>query len=171
MGRSMRWRWCLAAGVVTLAAACGPVKAAWRRSAPGEPQLIWEEQGNWRAESVSVAAQGLPAVAPGVRRGVWGETPDGTYQLLDASVAEAPHVHAEHDLTIVLLRGRGALIIGTRRHALAAGDVVHVGRGLVHHFHPVPDTSVLGLAIYQPQLKKPDYLVVDPPSRAKSHVD
>jgi mannose-6-phosphate isomerase-like protein (cupin superfamily) len=120
------------------------------------PLLVWEGTGPPGARSADAAAAELATVAPGVAAGAWGASADATFQLLRAGVAEEPHVHDHHDLTVVLLRGRGAVIVAGRRYDLQAGDVLHVGRGRVHHFHPAGGEAALALAIYTPRLEGPD---------------
>ena len=119
------------------------------------PTLVWEGGGAPRATRVETAVSTLRSVAPGVRSGVWGDSPDATFQLLDAQVAESPHVHERHDLTVVLIAGEGRLVVEDREYVLREGDVVHVERGRVHHFHP--KKSVLGLVIFSPRLEGIDY--------------
>ncbi len=140
-----------AAGVL---AACGPVTGSGR-----EPRLVWEGEGPPRAGDAMEVAQALPQAGPGLRRGVWGEGLDATYQLLQTETPEPPHLHAEHDLTVVVLRGGGTLFVEDRRLEVGAGDVLHIARGRVHHFHPAPGTIVTGLAIYTPRLEKPDFVL------------
>jgi mannose-6-phosphate isomerase-like protein (cupin superfamily) len=121
--------------------------------APGQrdPRLIWVGADGVRVERASEARTGLTATIPGVRAGTWGATADATYQLIEAEVSERPHVHDAHDLTVVLLRGRGDLRVDGASIPMHAGDVVHLTRGRAHHFHPAAGKT-LGLAIYTPRL-------------------
>jgi len=121
------------------------------------PRLIWEGAGAPRAATASEWASTLAVRQPGVRAGAWGSSPDATFQLLEARAPERPHVHDTHDLTVVLLRGRGVLRVEGREHPMAAGDVVHIGRGRVHAFVPSGSEPTLGLAIFSPATAKSDY--------------
>ncbi len=125
--------------------------------ASAAPRLIWEGAGTPRTAPASEWASSLAVRQPGVRAGAWGVSPDATFQLLEARVPERPHVHDAHDLTVVLLRGRGVLHVEGRDHPMAAGDVVHIGRGRVHAFVPSGPEPTLGLAIFSPATQKPDY--------------
>ena len=107
----------------------------------------------------SAVAETLVPRSPGVRAGIWGPSPAATFQLLEASTAELPHVHREHDLTVVLLRGHGVLWVEYRAHRLRAGDVVHIARGRPHHFHPA-DGAVRALAIFTPTLDEVDFVPI-----------
>jgi mannose-6-phosphate isomerase-like protein (cupin superfamily) len=151
----MRSSRCLRAalGVVVLA---GIADAGCTRTSR-TPRLVWEGAGGPRAGDARTATAALPQAAPGVRMGPWGETPDASFLLLAAEADEVPHVHDEHDLTVVILEGGGWLAVEDRRWDLAAGDVVHVRRGTVHHFHPAPGRPVIGLAVYSPRLVGRDF--------------
>lgn len=144
-----------------LLAACGPLTRT--QSVPGrEPRLVWEGSGLPRVEDATAVAQALPQAGPGLRRGVWGEGSDATYHLLETEIPEPPHLHAHHDLTVIVLRGRGTLFVEDRQVDVRAGDVLYIIRGRVHHFHPAPGTTVTGLAIYTPRLEKSDFILSSP---------
>lgn len=103
------------------------------------------------------AVASLPMVGPGVQRGAWGDSTDASFQLMASDRAEEPHVHRTHDLTVVLLRGGGTLVVEGRSYEMGAGDVMHVVRGRNHHFHPDGRGPAVALAIFTPRLGSPDY--------------
>jgi len=122
-----------------------------------EAALVWEGAGGPRSMGASAVPHGLvPTGTVGIRSAPWGESSDATFQLLELSVAEKPHVHDGHDLTIVMLRGRGILYVAERRYSIEAGDIVQVGRGIAHHFHPEGAQPVVGLGIFVPRLEAAD---------------
>jgi mannose-6-phosphate isomerase-like protein (cupin superfamily) len=116
------------------------------------PVLIWEGGAGTRTVEVSAIASLLAPRGPGIRSAPWGDSRDATFQLLELTAAESPHVHERHDLTIVVLRGSGVLYAGGRRYEVAAGDVVHIARGVPHHFHPAMSQPTVGLGIFVPRL-------------------
>ncbi len=118
--------------------------------------LVWEGAGAPRAEAVTDVAARLREASTGVRRGPWGDAEDSTLQLLETDRPEESHIHARHDLTVVMLSGRGSVQIEERRYDLRAGDVLHIGRGKVHALYP--EGAVTGLAIFTPRLEGPDYV-------------
>jgi mannose-6-phosphate isomerase-like protein (cupin superfamily) len=120
------------------------------------PQLVWEGAGAAHAGDADALAASLTRGAGDLGTGTWGESPDATFQLLETRTAERPHVHDRHDLTVVILRGRGTLVVSGRSRQVVAGDVLHVARGRVHHFHPSGTVPVLALAIFTPRLEQPD---------------
>jgi mannose-6-phosphate isomerase-like protein (cupin superfamily) len=118
--------------------------------------LVWEGRGPARSGPTTAAAVELPSVGPGTRRGPWGEATDASYQLVESDRAEDPHLHARHDLTVVLLSGRGTLTVEDRRYDLRAGDVAQIARGKVHAF--APSGRAVALAIFTPRLEGADYV-------------
>jgi mannose-6-phosphate isomerase-like protein (cupin superfamily) len=125
-----------------------------------EPRLVWEAGGAPTARTLAELDRLIVPAGPGLRAAAFGDAPEATFRVLEITEAERPHVHDRHDLTIVLLRGRGVLYVEERRHALRAGDVAHIGRGTSHHFHP--RGAVIGLAVYTPRLKGRDHRDVGP---------
>jgi mannose-6-phosphate isomerase-like protein (cupin superfamily) len=122
-----------------------------------DPTLIWEGVGAPVAKATTTSIARLPTAAPGVRRGIWGDAAAATFELLASDRSEEPHVHRDHDLTVVLLRGAGNLVVEDRTYELHAGDVVHVIRGRNHHFHPDVRTPAAALAIFTPILQGRDF--------------
>ena len=124
---------------------------------PGPPLLVWEGVGEPHARQTTAAMASLATRAPGVRAGAWGESPDATFEILEVEVAEHPHVHETHDLTVVILGGSGTLVAEGRRYRLRPGDVTHIARGRPHHFHPDGGKLVKGLVIFTPRLEARDW--------------
>ena len=130
-------------------------------SAGREPHLVWESAGSTRAQSLGEAGLDLQPIEPGRDGAPWGDSADATFRLLRTSVAEQPHVHDDHDLTVVILRGRGVLTVAGREHDAGPGDILHIGRGLPHWFRPDPAEPVIALAIFSPRLDTPDTRPID----------
>jgi len=147
----MRARAWLLAGLVAsiMVAGCG-----------SPPRLRWADRDGVRTTALRDIPHGLTASAPGVRTGPWGESPEATFQLLEIAVAEPPHAHDEHDLTIVLLKGSGTLFLGGHPYTMRAGDVTHIAPGVAHHFHPSRSEVCVGLAFFTPRLAGPDRRLV-----------
>jgi mannose-6-phosphate isomerase-like protein (cupin superfamily) len=57
-----------------------------------------------------------------------------SHHLVQIRDREVPHVHKAHDATVLVVRGRGYLIMDTRRINLSAGDIVHIPRGAAHYY-------------------------------------
>lgn len=124
---------------------------------PRPAVLVWEGAGAPRVLQLDEAAVSASRQGPGVRAEAWGESPDATLRVLATTEAERPHRHDQHDLTVVLLRGAGVLVVEGRQWQVRSGDVVHVARGKVHHFHPRGPAPVTALVIFTPRLEGGDY--------------
>ena len=47
----------------------------------------------------------------------------------------AMHHHAYHDVNVMIIRGAGRLILGTKKSKVKAGDIIHIPYGTPHSFH------------------------------------
>jgi len=54
--------------------------------------------------------------------------------LVQVRDREPLHYHADSDLTVFLLRGKGEIEINGERRRVAAGDVIHIPRRAVHAY-------------------------------------
>jgi mannose-6-phosphate isomerase-like protein (cupin superfamily) len=77
-------------------------------------------------------------------------TEQASWHLVQVRGAESPHDHADHDLQVVLLRGRGDLHLGTRTVVLGRGDVAVIRRGARHWFVNRGDVPSVALVTYVP---------------------
>jgi uncharacterized RmlC-like cupin family protein len=68
------------------------------------------------------------------------------------------HVHADHEETVYVIRGTARMRIGATWHELAAGDLVHVPRGVVHE---VADADATVLSLFAPPFDGADRVFVD----------
>lgn len=64
--------------------------------------------------------------------------------LVQVRDREPLHFHADSDLTVMMLRGKGVIRIGANDTAIRAGDIVHVPRGVVHAY--INDGPEVGVA-------------------------
>jgi quercetin dioxygenase-like cupin family protein len=95
--------------------------------------------------------------------------PDVSHFLVQIRNREQPHIHQTHDATIVMLRGRGRLVLKDRILIARAGDVLFIPRGTPHYYvNDGPQPTVV-LAIFTPAYDGKDAEVVpfeDRPSGA-----
>ncbi len=73
---------------------------------------------------------------------------------------EAPHVHKKHDLTVVVLKGEGYLMLGKKRINLTRGDVLFIPRGNVHYFVNTYYKPSVALAAFSPPFDGKDTIPV-----------
>jgi quercetin dioxygenase-like cupin family protein len=99
----------------------------------------------------------VPAPEQAIRVDEIGRTASASYHVVQVQGAERPHLHATHDLTVVVLEGRGTLRrLGTAPLALDAGDAVVIPRGQVHWFIREGGTPAVALVAFAPPLEAPD---------------
>lgn len=97
-----------------------------------------------------------PAPGQDIRVDELGRTTTASYHVVQVQGRERPHTHASHDLTVVVLRGRGTLVRAGSRIPLAAGDAVVIPRGVVHCFARDGHASAVALVVFAPPLDGPD---------------
>lgn len=106
--------------------------------------LLADEDGKNRPATVEalLAAHPLAAgdnikVAPLARSG------HSAQFLVQVRNREPLHYHADSDITVFLLRGRGVLRIARRELPVAAGDTLHIPRGVIHaYINKGPEVAV-----------------------------
>ena len=107
-----------------------------------------------------------PAEQP-VRVDEVARTPSASYHLVQVHGSEKPHRHLQHDLTVLVLRGEGTLVLSGTKLQLAAGDVAVIARGTVHWFASAPGRDAVALVTFAPALDAPDTVpaeVIDSPA-------
>jgi len=87
------------------------------------------------------------------------ETPLVTQLLVLIKGAEEPHYHAAHELTVVLLKGKGYLYLDGRKELLKEGDAAFIPRKAVHYYENDAELSVL-LATFVPSYDGSDSVKV-----------
>jgi quercetin dioxygenase-like cupin family protein len=85
-----------------------------------------------------------------------GRTASASYHLVQVRGRETPHRHLAHDLTVLVLRGRGTLSRGADRITLGAGDAAVIPRGEVHWFARGGRENAVALVVFSPPLDAPD---------------
>ena len=88
------------------------------------------------------------------------ETDNLTQLLVFIRTSETPHYHAEHDLTFVLLKGKGELYLDGKREILEEGDVAFIPKGAVHFYKNLDEISIL-LAVFSPKYDGKDSVKVE----------
>ena len=85
-----------------------------------------------------------------------GRTPAASYHVVQIRGSERPHRHLAHDLTVVVLRGRGTLTLAGRTVELVAGDAAVIPRGEAHWFARRGRAPAVALVTFTPPLDAPD---------------
>ncbi|HEV7733285.1 MAG TPA: cupin domain-containing protein [Candidatus Binatia bacterium] len=101
------------------------------------------------------------ATGQNIRADEVGRTATASYHVVQVADRETPHVHAMHDLTVLVLRGEGTLRRDAGTVRLQAGDVVVVPRDRVHWFARDGAEPAIALVTFTPPLDAPDNVPVD----------
>ncbi|GAB6065475.1 cupin domain-containing protein [Aquifex pyrophilus] len=88
------------------------------------------------------------------------ETENITQLLVFIKTSEKPHYHAEHDLTFIVLKGKGELYLDGRVEELKEGDVAFIPKKAVHFYKNTSEISVL-LAVFSPKYDGKDSVKVE----------
>jgi quercetin dioxygenase-like cupin family protein len=102
-----------------------------------------------------------PAAGQNIRADEVDRTTSASYHVVQIADRESLHTHATHDVTILVLRGRGVFTLDGRTTPLADGDVVVVPRGRVHGLTRAGDVPTVTLVTMTPPLDAPDVVPVD----------
>jgi quercetin dioxygenase-like cupin family protein len=70
--------------------------------------------------------------------------------LLQVRDREPLHRHIDSDITVFMLRGKGEIRIGGLTHAVKAGDIIHIPRGVIHAYINRGAEPGAALLVYSP---------------------
>ena len=87
-------------------------------------------------------------------------TKETSVSLIRLAGAEQPHLHKEHDLVVVLLRGSARLHVGQRVIDVRPGDVMEIPRGVVHWAENTSSSASEGYVIFSPPYDGLDHLPI-----------
>ena len=79
-----------------------------------------------------------------------GQSQSASHHIVQIRDRESPHLHKAHDGTVIVLRGRGYLVMDTRRITLTAGDIAHIPRGVPHYYVNTDLEPTVAFVIYAP---------------------
>jgi mannose-6-phosphate isomerase-like protein (cupin superfamily) len=86
-----------------------------------------------------------------------------SHHIVQIRDREVPHVHKNHDLTVVVLRGKGPIVIDQEQRFLGAGDVVFIPRDTVHYFTNASRDPAVALVVFSPPFDGKDTVPVTTP--------
>jgi mannose-6-phosphate isomerase-like protein (cupin superfamily) len=76
---------------------------------------------------------------------------------------ESPHMHKTHDGTVLMVGGRGYMMMDNRRIELAVGDIVHIPRGAVHYYVNTAAQPSVAFVVFSPPFDGKDNVPVKVP--------
>ena len=87
-------------------------------------------------------------------------TASSSMHVVQVRNQEPLHLHARHDLKLILCRGAGTLLLGPRTLRLKPGDVVAIARGTPHAFVNTAFDPAALFIVFTPPLDEPDRVPV-----------
>lgn len=90
-----------------------------------------------------------------------GRTESFSYHLIQIRDRERPHLHASHDASVMLLRGKGQLYIAGQPHEMRVGDVAVIHHGTPHYFVNAGDEPAVAFATFAPPYDGTDLVPVE----------
>ena len=92
-----------------------------------------------------------------------GQGQGASHHLVQVRDRESPHVHKTHDGTVMMISGRGYLMMDNKRIELAAGDIVYIPRGAVHYYVNTARAPSVAFVVFSPPFDGKDYVPVKIP--------
>lgn len=80
----------------------------------------------------------------------FGQSQSASHHVVQIRERESPHLHKAHDATVIIVRGRGYLVMDTRRINLTAGDITHIPRGVAHYYVNTDLEPTVAFVIFAP---------------------
>ena len=141
-----------------LVAGCVTMQTARQRISPTLPE----------AENISSWPEKYP-LAPQQEFGIveLSRTEHSSVHLIQIRHREPLHVHEQHDLIAILLKGHGTLRLGSQTFSVQKGSVVAIPHGVPHAFVNESLEPAAAFAVSSPPLDGPDTVLVqeNPPSK------
>jgi len=75
------------------------------------------------------------------------------------------HRHLNHDENVWVIRGAGRLVVDGVKHKVAAGQVIHIPRGISHSFHNMGAKPAVVISVFAPGFDGKDRIYDNPPPR------
>jgi quercetin dioxygenase-like cupin family protein len=143
----------LAVFVVLLVSACSPA-----------PQIALQYGTEFKQTEIEkVLAENPLAPNENIKMTTLGQGQGVSHHVVQVRDREKPHIHKIHDGTVVMVKGRGYLMLENRRIDLSAGDIVFIPRGAVHYFVNTAGEPAVAFVVFSPPFDGKDTLPVPKP--------
>ncbi len=111
-----------------------------------------------QAEVDKVLAENPLGAGENIKITTLGKGEGVSHHLVQVRDREEPHIHKIHDGTVVMMKGRGYLMLENRRIDLSAGDIVYIPRGAVHYFVNTATEPAVAFVVFSPPFDGKDTL-------------
>ena len=116
-----------------------------------------------QAELAKVLAENPLGASENIKITNLGQGQGVSHHIVQVRDRELPHMHKAHDGTVVMMKGRGYLIIEDRRIDLSVGDVVYIPRGAVHYYVNSASEPTVAFVTFSPPFDGKDNIPVKAP--------
>jgi quercetin dioxygenase-like cupin family protein len=132
----------------------------WNHHDDGEERLLAGSPAGAGVANLreALAAGSLPA-GEGFQARELLRGAEGSGHLVQVSTRIRPHIHRSHEEIAYILEGKGTFRVGGELHAVGAGSLMVVPRGVVHSYEAAEPTVVL--AVYHPAFDPADRFFVE----------
>jgi mannose-6-phosphate isomerase-like protein (cupin superfamily) len=149
-----RFSRCVLAGLIlSYVSACAPAPRIFLQYGT---ELKQAEIDKVLAENPLGAGENIKITTLGQGQGV-------SHHVVQVRDREKPHMHKLHDGTVVIVKGRGYMMIENRRIDLSAGDIVYIPRGAVHYFINTAGEPAVAFVVFSPPFDGKDTVSVEKP--------
>ena len=116
-----------------------------------------------QAELSKVLAENLLGPNEKIKATTLAQGREVSHHLVQIRDRELPHIHKSHDATVVMMKGRGYLVMDHQRIDLSADDVVFIPRGVVHYYVNTSSEPTVVFVVYSPPFDGTDNIPVTTP--------
>jgi mannose-6-phosphate isomerase-like protein (cupin superfamily) len=116
-----------------------------------------------QAEIAKMLAENPLEANENIKIATLGQGQGASHHLVQVRDREKPHIHKLHDGTVVIVKGRGYLMLENRRIDLSVGDIVYIPRGAVHYFVNTAGEPSVAFVVFSPPFDGKDIVPVVKP--------
>jgi mannose-6-phosphate isomerase-like protein (cupin superfamily) len=136
-----------------LFSACAPVPYLFLQYGPELRQI----------NPAKVAADNPLAPNENIKMTTVGQGQGVSHHIVQIRDREPPHMHKAHDGTVVMISGRGYLMMSDKRIELSAGDIVYIPRGAAHFYVNTGVEPTIAFVAFSPPFDGKDTISVKVP--------
>jgi quercetin dioxygenase-like cupin family protein len=116
-----------------------------------------------RADLAKVVADNPLGFGENIKTNTLGQGQGSSHQVVQIRNRQSPHIHKAHDATVILVRGRGYLVMEKLRITLTAGDIAHIPRGVTHYYVNTDLEPSVAFFVFAPPFDGKDTIPVNAP--------
>jgi len=85
-----------------------------------------------------------------IRSVLLSKSESSSRHLVQIRGRESPHIHAQHDFVVILVRGQGVLHVGGGRQTMLEGSIAVIDRGTPHWFENTGRAPAAAFVVFSP---------------------